>query len=125
MKRSLNLFVADILNSINNIESFSINLSEQKFLNDELHQSAIVRQIEIIGEAVKNIPDSFRDKYPEVPWKKAAGMRDLIIHTYFSVDLDTVWRVIKTDIPILKVQIQKIMEDLDAKNKTHLKNGKK
>src|SRR3989344_4154440 len=102
MKGDVFLFVNDILTSIKNIESFSKKLTKEKLLKDELYQSAIIRQIEIIGEAVKNIPESFRKKYYEVPWNKIAGMRDVIIHSYFRVDLDAVWNVIKRDMPDLK-----------------------
>ena len=115
MKREVILFIDDILISMNDIEDFSKKMSKEKLLNDKLHQSAIVRQIEIIGEAVKNLPNSFREKYPDVPWAKMAGMRDVIIHSYFSVDLGTVWKVIKDDLPVLKKQILKIKKELEGK----------
>ena len=117
MRREVSLFIEDILESIQNIESFSINLSKEELSTNNLHQSAIIRQIEIIGEAVKNIPNSFRKKYDEIPWNKIAGMRDIIIHAYFKVDLDIVWSIIKDDLPILKKQIQKVKDDLEKKGK--------
>ena len=116
MKRDFILFVEDILEGIKNIEDFSKELSEREFMKDKLRQSAIVRQIEIIGKAVKNIPEEFRKKYLEVEWKKIAGTRDVIIHAYFGIDLDLMWKVIEEDIPELKKQIEKILKE-ERKNK--------
>lgn len=110
MKRDILLYVEEILESINNIEHFMKKLSKEQFFKSLLHQSAVVRQIEIIGEATKNIPASFRGKYPEVPWQRVAGMRDVLIHAYFEVKLDKVWNVIKHDLQELKKQIQHIIE---------------
>ena len=73
-------------------------------------RDGIVRQIEIIGEATKNLSESIRKKYPEVPWKDMAGMRDKLIHHYFGVDFDSVWETAENDIPTLKTKIQKIIE---------------
>ena len=74
-----------------------------------------MRAIEVIGEAAKNIPDSIRSKYPAVPWKEMAGMRDKVIHSYFGVDREAVWLVVKERIPSLKPLIVEILRDLEAK----------
>ena len=108
MKRDLILFLDDILDSINAIQEFSKGMKKKELLSNRLKQSAIVREIEIMGEAVKNIPSSFREKHPDIPWAKIAGMRDIIIHGYFRVDLDAVWNVIEKDLPSLKKGIEKI-----------------
>ena len=108
MKRGIGLFIEDILNSIKNIEEFSKSLDKEKFSKDILRQSAIIRQLEIIGEAAKNIPDSFREKYPKIAWKDIAGVRDILSHAYFGVNLDRVWKIIETDLPKLKKEISRI-----------------
>ena len=100
MRRDLNLFIEDILENITKIKKFSKNLSKQGFFENELEQYAIIRAIEIIGESVKNIPKSFREKYPNIEWGKIAGMRDVITHGYFGVDLDAVWEVMQKDLSI-------------------------
>jgi len=112
MKRTLNLFIENILENIKLIEESIKNLSKEEFISDKLIIDATIRRLEIIGEAVKNIPDSFRDKYDEISWKKIAGLRDIIIHAYFNIDLDTTWNIIKKDIPILKKQMEKIKKEL-------------
>jgi len=112
MKRSLLLFLSDILENIKYIEKFSTGLTRKSLENNKLKESALVRCLEVIGEAVKNIPSSFREKYPEVQWQKIAGLRDIIIHAYFKVDLDITWNIIKKDLPILKKQIEKIVREL-------------
>ena len=104
------VFVEHILDSINAIEDFSKGISREEITSNRLKQSAIVREIEIIGEAVKNIPDYFRNQYPDIPWRDIAGMRDVIIHGYFKVDLETIWKVIDEDLPELKEKISKIKE---------------
>ena len=112
MKRDLTLFLNDINDSIKNIEFFSQNLLKEEFMKSRLNQSAIVRELEIIGEAVKNIPEEFRNKYPEIKWNNIAGFRDIIIHSYFKVDLEKVWNVIKKDLPDLKKKMERIRGNL-------------
>ena len=108
MKRDNTLYLDDIQEAINNIGVFTKDISKPNFLKNKLVQSAVIRQIEIIGEATKNVPTTFRNKYPNIEWKKIAGMRDVIIHAYFQVNLELVWKVIKDDLPKLKKQIETI-----------------
>ena len=111
MKRNINLFIQDISDSIKDIESFSKNLTKEKFGNNKLRQNAIIRSLEIIGEAVKNIPDSFKEKYPEIPWRKIAGFRDILSHAYFGVSIDRIWNIVEKDLPFLKDKIEKIKNE--------------
>ena len=111
-KRDL-VFIEHMLESINAIEDFSKGLTKEKLISSRLKQSALVREIEIIGEAVKNISNSLKEKYKEISWKEIIGTRDKMIHHYFGVDLDIVLGIIKYDIPILKKQVLKIKKDLE------------
>mgnify|MGYP001583711395 CR=1 FL=1 len=113
MKRDLILFFDDILEAINDIQESVKNLSNEDFSDNKDAKDATIRRLEIIGEAIKNIPNSIREKYPEVPWNKIAGMRDIISHGYFRVDLDAVWEVVRKDLPKLKGQMQKIKKELE------------
>jgi len=115
MKREVNLFLEDILENIELIEnSKGISLSEIK--SNRLLFDATLRRLEIIGEAVKNIPSYFRKRYSEVPWKDIAGFRDILTHAYFGVILERIWNVIKNDLPVLKKQIKEILGEENAKN---------
>ena len=105
-------YIKHILDAINDIESSIKGLSKEKFQKSKDIRDACVRRLEIIGEAVKNISQETKAKYPLIEWKKIAGTRDMIIHSYFNVDLDIVWDIIKKDLPDLKTKILKIKEDL-------------
>lgn len=104
------IFIRHIMDSIKNINEFSRKLSKDKFMKERMRQNAIIRELEIIGEAVKNTPLNFRKKYPSIEWVKIAGLRDKIIHQYFGVDLEIIWRVVKEDIPELEGEIIKILK---------------
>ncbi|MBU0459975.1 MAG: DUF86 domain-containing protein [Nanoarchaeota archaeon] len=112
MRRNVRLYLNDILESASRIENSIKNISKSEFKLNEDIQDATIRRLEIIGEAVKNIPDNFKRKYSEIEWKKIAGMRDVLIHAYFGVNLERVWLVVKNELPKLKKQVEKIIEDL-------------
>ncbi len=101
-------YVEHILDCIRKIKEFSEGISFREFSSNELIQDAIIRNIEIIGEASKKISSDTKQIYFEIPWKEISGMRDKLIHDYLGVDVEVVWRTIKEDIPILESQIREI-----------------
>lgn len=114
MKRDYKLYIKDILNSILKTEEFIGDMSYRDFIEDDKTSSALVRKLEIIEEASKNIPKEIRMKYKEVPWSDMAKMRDKITHFYFGVDYEIVWKVIKERLPTLKQQIQKLLKEVEG-----------
>ncbi len=108
MSKDVTVFVKHILESIVLIEEYASHISKEDFLKSRQVQDAVMRRLEIIGEATKNIPDNFRNKYPDIPWREIAGMRDILIHNYFGVDLDLTWTTIKENIPDLKRKLSEI-----------------
>lgn len=114
-KRDSKDFLQDILNSVNDIEDFVGSMSFEQFAVDKKTVNAVVRSIEIIGEATKNISDSLKEKHKELPWKKMAGMRDRLIHDYVGVDTEILWKAVKENIPPLKRSIEKILKDLEKR----------
>ena len=117
MKRDHQLFVKDIIAAMKAIEQFAEGLSLNEFKDDDRTSSAVIRKFEIIGEATKYIPESVKGTYPEVPWKRMAGMRDRLIHAYFGIDYQLVWDTIQREIPELKPRLEKILTELQ-KSKT-------
>ncbi len=105
------VFVTHILESIEHIEEFTKGMTKSDFLRSEMVQAAVIRKLEIVGEATKNIKRTFRKKYLEIPWENMAGMRDKLIHDYMGVDLKIVWVVVKKELPSLKKQVQHILEE--------------
>ena len=109
LKKDPLVFIEHIIEFIADIEDFTKGVSKEEFMKDKKLQSAVIRNIEVIGEAVKNIPFIFRKKYPNIEWIKIAGMRDKLMHHYFGVNLENVWKVIEENIPVLKKQILEIL----------------
>lgn len=109
MRKNSRIFLLHVLESIEKIEDFTKGISWEEFLKSAIIQDAVIRRLGIIGEAVKNIPQSFKDKNPKIEWQKIAGMRNIVIHEYFGVDLRLTYRIVKKDIPKLKQNIAAIL----------------
>ena len=105
-------FIEDIVNAMDKALKFIENMSYEDFVRDDKTIFAVIRAIEIIGEAVKHTPEDFKKKYPEVPWKGMAGMRDKVIHGYFGVDTKVVWDTVKKRIPEVKPVFEKMLDEL-------------
>ena len=112
MRKDTKIFLEHILESIELIEEYTADKTKEEFLTSQQLQDAVIKRIEIIGEAVKNIPNDIREKYTDIPWKDIVGMRDILIHQYFGVDLDLAWKVVKENIPELKKQISSLKDKL-------------
>ena len=107
--RDYTLYLKDILAAIESIESFIAGMDLDTFHTDDKTTSAVVRKLEIIGEAVKQIPEEVRQNHSQVPWKEMAGMRDKLIHFYFGVDYQLVWKAITERLPQVKQEIEKAL----------------
>lgn len=107
-RRDYRDYLQDIVQAIEDIETFVAGMSYADFVNDKKTVNAVVRSIEVIGEATKKLPVSLKKKYALIPWKKMAGMRDKLIHEYFGIDLEILWAVAERDISLIKPAIKKI-----------------
>jgi len=116
MRRDYSLFLKDIIRAMEAIEKFVEGMEFEELVEDDKTSSAVIRKFEIVGEAAKNIPDWMREKYPHIPWKRMAGMRDRLIHGYFGIDYKLVWDAIKVEIPRIKPELEKILKELEGKH---------
>ena len=112
-KRSFRLYLKDILEAIEKINNYTKNLSFEEFSQNTMIVDAVIRNFEIIGEATKHIPEEIRKSYPEIPWKEMAGMRDKMIHEYFGVDLEIVWKTIKIHLPQILLLLEQVYDSLN------------
>jgi uncharacterized protein with HEPN domain len=109
-KREYMDYLLDIYNSINDVDSFIKGMTYKDFILDRKTSNAVIRSIEVIGEAAHQIPKNIQDKYPSIPWKEMIGMRNKIIHEYFGINYKIVWKTAKQSIPKLKTQLAKVIK---------------
>lgn len=109
MGKEIKILLQHILESIEYIEQYTSKISLKEFKYSIQSQDSVIRRLEIIGEAVKNLPNDFKATTPYISWREMAGMRDVLIHEYFGVDIDLVWNTTKKDLPILKKEINELL----------------
>jgi len=109
MPRDYEVYLEDIRDAIDKVKTYTLGLSQDVFENDNKTIDAVVRNLEIIGEAVKMIPESIRLAHPNIEWKKIAGLRDILAHQYFGIDIDIIWDILKNKLPALEEEIIEIL----------------
>lgn len=111
MQRELKTYIDDIITAVEKIEKYTAEMLKEDLEINELVQDAVVRNLEIIGEAVKKIPDEVRNKQEDIPWKKIAGLRDILVHEYFGVNMNIVWDVIENKLKPLKAAAIELQDE--------------
>lgn len=111
MSKDPAIFLKHILESIEHIENYMKDLSEDNFLNSDEKQDSVIRRLEILGEAIKNLSEEFRQQHPEIEWNKAMATRNILIHNYFGIDLKIIWDTVTQDLPIFKKKIESLLNN--------------
>ena len=115
MKRDPQIYLQDILESIEKIQQYIANMTFDEFVSNNMAVDAVIRNFEIIGEAAAHIPDDIRSSYPIVPWFEMKGMRNIVAHEYFSVDLKIVWKTARESLPSLIIMIKQVIDDISER----------
>jgi uncharacterized protein with HEPN domain len=114
MSRSVDVLLGEILMAIDLVRQYTDGLDYDQFLANVEKQDSVVRRLEVIGEAVKGIPNPVRARYPDVPWREIAGARDILIHQYFRVDLEMAWDMVQRDLPLLEAHVRRMLDEIDG-----------
>ena len=108
--RTVDLLIEDIWEAIEKVERYMKGMTRESFEKDEKTADAVVRNLEIIGEAANRLPADFKEDYPDIEWSKIVGLRHRVVHEYFGVDLDIIWQIIRSDLPLFKRELQRIRD---------------
>lgn len=111
MSREIRVYPLDIIEAVDKAIAFSEGLTPEGLASDDLRRDAVLRNLEVVGEAVKKLPESLRQRSPTVQWKKIAGLRDILIHEYFSIDIRIVWDVLRHKLPPLRAEIERLLRE--------------
>ena len=115
MKKDESVYLRHILDAFVQIEFYMDDVSHEEFLQNRLLQDGVIRQLEVMGEAARNLSDDLRNEYPQIPWRQMIGLRNRMAHAYFNVDLQIVWEIVRGDIPDLKEKIKRILTEMDLR----------
>jgi uncharacterized protein with HEPN domain len=110
VSRSIRLYLRDVIQSCSKISRYTQGITIEAFVADERTYDAVLLNLQIVGEAVKQIPQEFRDRYPETEWRKISGLRDILAHAYFQIDIEIIWDVVQNKLTPLQAQVNKILE---------------
>ena len=111
MPRDYKVYLQDVVEAAGKVRSYTAGLSFKTFSEDTKTVDAVVRNLEVIGEAIKQVPDDVRSRHTDVEWKKIAGLRDILVHQYFGIDVEIIWDIVQNKLPALEAQIRKVIEE--------------
>ena len=116
--RSVRLFVGDMIAAIAKIARYTEGMDATSFAADEFTVDAVLRNLEVLGEAARNVPEEVRDAHPEIPWRRVVGLRNIVAHVYFGVDLENVWKIVSENVPPVRPALEGLLEELERTGPT-------
>ena len=115
--RSVVLLVRDMLTAVDKVGRYTRGMDAASFAADEVIVDAVIRNLEVLGEAARNVPGEVRDAHPEIPWKRMVGFRNIVAHVYFGVDLENVWKIVSENVPPVRPALEGLLEELEREER--------
>jgi uncharacterized protein with HEPN domain len=122
MMKDDSVYLHHIIDAFMQIEYYIDGVSHEEFLSNKLLQDGVIRQLEVMGEAARNLSDDLRNEYPQVPWRQMIGLRNRMIHAYFNVNLQIIWEIVQGDLPDLKRETESILDSIRKECEGESKN---